>query len=350
MYSLHRQTYAQMLTQEANSRASSFPQACLRIAVVTILVCGACLKAYSETATDRLTLIVFPLVQIDSAEVKLGEISRINVQHGAHDALAKSLKAISLGEAPPPRMKKTITGYAILAAIENSGVSRDEIGYSIPKTVVIERRGRLITTDEVLAEAHSFFGRDESLDVQVREVRWSSAQAVPEGETKIELNKLGQPQRGKIPLRATVFVNGQPEARFLLTAIVDDWREVPVLNAPLERGMMIKPSDIEMVRLNLFKQPEGIAENASDVVGRRVTRNLSAGETIRSKFIDIPPTVPKGKTVTMNYRSAGIQATALGIAMDDGLDGEVIRVKNSSSRKIVRARISGPEQVEVQSK
>ena len=134
----------------------------------------------------------------------------------------------------------------------------------------------------------------------------------------------------------------------MATAIVDDWREVPVLNKPLERGMMITPSDIELVRLNMFKQPADVADNLEDVIGRAVKNRMGAGETLRKSLIDIPPLVTQGQKVTLHYRAGGLQATAGGTAIDDGLRGDVIRVRNDSSKKTLKAKIITAEQLEVE--
>jgi flagella basal body P-ring formation protein FlgA len=54
-----------------------------------------------------------------------------------------------------------------------------------------------------------------------------------------------------------------------------------------------------------------------------------------------------GSTVTMVARSNGLGVEVKGIAMQRGGMGDIIRVKNLSSKKILKARIIGEDRVEI---
>ena len=169
----------------------------------------------------------------------------------------------------------------------------------------------------------------------------------PAGAARYSIERLGEPSAGKLPLRVTVFVDDLPASRFVATAVVDDWREVPVLNRTLERGMLISPEDVEVVRLNLFKQPADVSSDIDEVVGKRVKTRINAGETVRRSVVDIPPLIPQGKKILMLFRGAGVTASATGMALDAGLKGNMIRVRNESSKRVVRAKVLTEEEVEV---
>lgn len=304
--------------------------------------------AAAESITDsRPRIVVSPIAKVRGEEIRLGDLAAISIQHKEFERLLADLKALKIADAPPPKTKTSIPGASILSAIESLGITRDAIGYSIPVVVEVEREGRLVTNGEVLNEVRAQLSRDANLNVQVREVNWDSAQIVPVGLTSYQIERIGMPSAGKVPLRIMTSVDSIPAARFLATAIVDDWREVPVLNRTLDRGMLISPSDIEVVRLNLFSQPGDVADNVKDVLGRAVKSRINAGETIRRSLIDIPPLIPQGKKIIMLYQQGPLKATATGTAMDDGLRGETIRVKNDASHRIVKAKVISAEEVEI---
>lgn len=295
----------------------------------------------------RPTLMINAKVLIKEHEITLGRIARLSNQYPEFEKLISQISAISLGEAPPPKTSVTVPGVKILSALEKAGIPLDAIGYSIPKAIVVEREGHAIEREELIDQVRRVLIKDPSLDLQIRDVVCTSLQVVPAGERTFEVERVGAAQGGKMPLRITAFVDNVPAARFLATAVVDDWREVPVLNKNLERGMLISPQDVEVVRLNLFKQPPGIADSLVSVIGRRVKQNLQAGETIQKAFIDIPPVIPKGKKVRMIFDNGPLQATAMGVATEDGFEKGEIAVRNESSRKVVRARVIDQERVEV---
>lgn len=306
--------------------------------------------AHGDSTDIRPTVRIRAAVTVRTDEITLGDIAQIRASDPGFKKLVDDLRSISLGVAPPPKTRTTYTGARILELIRAANIPLDAIGYSIPQTIEVEREGRTLTTGEVLTAVREQIARDTAFDLQVRDVQWEHAQIVPGGALRLTAERLGEPSGGKLPLRIIGFIDDRPVARFVATALVDDWREVPVLKRELERGMLIAPDDIELVRLNLFKQPNDIASSATDVIGRRALTRLGAGETIRRALVDLPPTIPQGKQVTIVFRSGALTASATGVAIDAGHEGSVIRVRNTSSKKLLNARVLSPDQVEVSAK
>jgi len=323
----------------------------MRFALKALLLAGCLLPATLAGASsdERPQVIVRPAAVVKGAKILLGDIATISATEPEFQKLVTDLKAIDLGEAPPPKTKTGIPGAKILSMIEAKGIQAQTIAYSIPLIVQVERAGRVLAKEEVLGDIREVLSRDERLDVQVREVLWDAAQVVPMGATSFEVERLGDPSSGKIPLRIIAKVDEIPAARFTATAVVDDWRAVPVLKRTLERGMLISPEDVELVRLNMFKQPQDVADSLDDVLGRAAKSRMNAGETLRKSMVDIPPLVPQGKAVTLIYKSGALRATASGAALDNGLRGDVIRVRNESSKKVVRAKVLNESELEVES-
>lgn len=292
-------------------------------------------------------VIVRPEVVVRGPEIHLGDIAEITSPDKAFDRLVEDLKKLKLSDAPPPRTKTSIPGVKILQDIGSTGVDVQTIGYSIPQVVSIETAGREVSTAEVLAAAREKLAHDTAVNVQIRDLSWEATQVIPTGSAAVTVERLGLPSAGKLPLQVVVAVDGLPAARFLATAMVDDWREVPVLRKSLERGMLIEPDAVELVRLNLNQQPADVADGLDEVVGHRTKTRIEGGMTLRRSLIDIPPLVPKGKKVVAVFESGGLKATASGISLDDGLKGEIVKVRNESSKKIIKARVISADEVEV---
>lgn len=313
--------------------------------ILIFLILGFSIKL--ALAENKPTLVIAPFVEVKKAEITLSDIATITNRESAFEKIVQDLKNVKILSAPPAKGQITIPGTKILNIIENTGIPLDSFVYSIPQVIVIQRAGRNISTQEVLDVATNYLTKFQNMDLQVKEISWENDQIVPLGETKIEIEKLGESSAGKLPLKVYVTVDNQPAARFLATALVDDWREVPVLNKALERGMLISTEDIELVRVNRREQPYNIAETKDEIIGKALKSKINAGETLRRNLVDMPPVIPIGKKINMIYRLGALSATATGVAMDNGLNGEIIRIKNENSRKIVKAKVISPIQVEV---
>jgi flagella basal body P-ring formation protein FlgA len=321
----------------------------LKLSAICIIF--SALQAHAAETAVRPKVIVRPHTTVSTTPVKLGNIAHISSHKKGAEKMVEALSGIIIGDAPEPKTSKTLLGTDVLEKITNAGFSVEAIGYSIPRTVVLERHGRLLTQGEVLSILKNSLSKNkQDRNLRVRGIRFPHDHIIPVGETKIRVDRLGKPTSGKLPLRISVTVNTEESARFLAHAIVDYWHDIPVISRTLERGMLISPEDVQMIRLNMTKQPVDVVSNLDLVVGKRAKTRLVAGNTVRTSQIDIPPTVERGALVTIIHKSRGIQATASGKTLSAGLTGELIMVQNTSSKRLVRARIINDQEVEVSAK
>ena len=310
-------------------------------------LCISSLATAADIASPRPRVIVHAKTKIRGESIHMGDIADISGSDSEGKIVAERIKAISLGDAPAPRATRSFVGPQILNLIEAAGIQPQSIGYSIPNIVTVEREGRIISQEELADAVRSYLHTGNNDDLVVKAVELQNAYAVPIGATRFHIERLGSPTAGKLPLRVEALVDEQSAARFLVTAKVDHWQEVPVLARTLERGMLISPEDLQIVRINLNDYPDDIIRTSDNPVGYRAKSRLTAGEVIRKNTIDIPPLIPKGKRISVIYRSGAITATATAIAMEDGFSSGKILVQNDTSRKTVRASVIDPDTVEV---
>ena len=296
---------------------------------------------------SRPTVIIPQKVTVKGDKILLGDIAKIKISDPQFDVVAAKLASIDLGSAPTPLSNTTLIGGNVLTAIEAAGITTDSIGYSIPKSITIERAGREITKEEIINALKVKFSSNDILDIQVRDVSWNNTQVVPVGNASYDIYRLGDPTGGKIPIRVEVSIDNVPAARFLATALADDWREIPVLKRSIDRGMLISSEDIQLVRLNLFQHPEDIIFKPERLIGFRAKGRLAAGDVVRANEVDVPPIIPRGAQVTMIYQKGGLIASARGQTLEDGFDNGMVMVRNTKSQRVLKAKVKNAEQVEV---
>lgn len=313
--------------------------------IVFIVLYLTCLTGISYAQDYRPSLRIEPQVEVSRDKVYLGDISSIKGDDQLFSKLIGDLKAIELGDAPRPMGSKILKGEEILSIIDGKGIPREAFGYTLPMQVTISRPGRVLTNQEVLESIKNKVNDDASIDMQVRSVRWDVEHVVPLGASRIESEILGKAVQGKMPVRINVITDESVSARFLATAIVDDWRSVPVLKNKVERGMLISQEDIQIIRANVTNLPTDIALDPQEIQGKRVIKSVSLGEPLRRSDLDIPPAVEKGKTVKMKFQSGAFTAVATGIAIQSGQIDDLIDVKNDRSNKIVKGKVVSHDEV-----
>jgi len=139
-------------------------------------------------------------------------------------------------------------------------------------------------------------------------------------------------------------------ARPVPTAFAADGARQVVVMVPTRRmlaGEIIEPEDLREASVSAESlRPSAIVE-AKNLVGMQVRRALSPGRVILSSSIQTPVLVARNSEVTVVFVDGTLRLTMKAKALDDGSLGEVIRVANPSSGKILFASVAGAGEVHI---
>ncbi|TBU93923.1 flagella basal body P-ring formation protein FlgA [Pseudomonas dryadis] len=135
----------------------------------------------------------------------------------------------------------------------------------------------------------------------------------------------------------TVFVPGQ----------VRLYREVVTLARPVKRESVLAEMDLALAERDVGLLNQGYLTDLDQAVGRKVTRALLPDQVIAPLHLRQAEVIRRGDQVVITARSGGINVRMPGEALSDGALGKQISVRNQRSQRVVRARVTGPGQVEV---
>lgn len=230
----------------------------------------------------------------------------------------------------------------ILLDIPPNGVfSRDELLNAIVAKGIGGIRLKLVMPQELRIVL------DESLEAVVKRLsgwKWSVTVEplgpLPPGRVVSPLSI--PPGTGSATLR---FADDRGSERAL--AIRLSWSQPAVVTLrPLERGAVVSASDVAIREVRVMRS-QPLASALEDVVGRRLGKNLAAGEPVLLNSLSLTPIIQRGDSVIITVRKSGFLIEVRGEALDAGAEGESIRVRNLQSRSVVQAVVVGPGRVEV---
>ncbi len=141
-------------------------------------------------------------------------------------------------------------------------------------------------------------------------------------------------------------INGHVEENMMIRGDLSVLSEVTVTKVPLRRGTVIQYEHLATEMRDISKAQSPVF-NMDDLIGKRMLTNLRADDILELTDVDSPPVIKKGELVKIIVNSGGLHLTASGVAKSDGKLNEMIRVRNTSSNKLVHCRVSGPGEVEV---
>jgi len=114
---------------------------------------------------------------------------------------------------------------------------------------------------------------------------------------------------------------------------------VVVLNQPVNKGVILKEAHLGVKSHNLAKLRYGYFLKKELVMGKQSKKPLPGHTVINSNHILPPILVRKGDHVMIEASRGAMSVKMPGEALNDGREGRQIRVKNSRSQRIIKARV-----------
>jgi flagella basal body P-ring formation protein FlgA len=150
---------------------------------------------------------------------------------------------------------------------------------------------------------------------------------------------------GRISVR--VRCEGSTPWTVYIPAEVRLYRNVVVTTRPLLRDTIIDPQNVTLLERDIGKLPQGYLTDIDLVMGQKLKRQVVADQILAPSFLQAAEVVHKGDQVVITTGSIAFNVRMQGEALTDGAQGEQIRVKNLNSKRVVKARVTGPGMVEV---
>ena len=107
----------------------------------------------------------------------------------------------------------------------------------------------------------------------------------------------------------------------------------------IDRGQTLTAGDLKLQRINIAKARRGYYNQIEEVVGLAAKRRIRAGQTITPALLEQAMAVKRGQPVKIVASNESIEASTSGEALADGQPGDVIRVRNVGSGKVIDAKV-----------
>ena len=114
----------------------------------------------------------------------------------------------------------------------------------------------------------------------------------------------------------------------------------------IQRGTQLQPAMLEEVSRPIQGLDPQAVSSLQDLIYGEATRDLPAGQVVRSSDIKRAVLVKQGQSALMSVgQDKGFQITIRVEAMQDGRIGEQIRLKNTESGRLLTGTVTGPNAV-----
>ncbi len=178
---------------------------------------------------------------------------------------------------------------------------------------------------------------------------------LPEYEIEVRSNRLGEVDLSSVEFEFEALTRRDPLGLFTVAVNLSDtngksrsgqvrfyihrYQEVLVLLARVRRSHEVSADKIELQRTEITTLKERPLVDLDQLVGKRAARNLRKGAILTSNCLEQIPDIESGREISIVITDGACRIVAGGVALQNGVAGDYIKVKNSSSGKILVARV-----------
>ena len=283
---------------------------------------------------------------VDDKTITLGDIATFDEQSD----LTRALATQQIGQAPPPGESLQLRSIRIKQYLVAREPALRDASWQGPPTVTVHRRGVTVGPDQIQSAIDDYIMSNRN-NLPAAEVRFIPNALplpfkVPTGSLTHEVFPSNPGIIGSSRFSIIFRVDDQVVNNMSVRGRTEALAQVVVSAKLLKKGDHLAYEDLTTAVVDISKFAGG-GDAIEDFVGKRLKRNLRAGDIVLASMVETPPVVRRGERVKIVIQTGQLLLTATGLAHTDGGIDEMIRVKNISSNKTIYCRVAAPGLVEV---
>jgi len=308
-----------------------------RLAIIMLCVAGIFFTGGSVKA-QGIVIAVADESTVAGPAFSLGDIATIS---GDDSARIASLKAIRLGYSPLPGQSTVLTRELLGLRLSAGNHDFSGITWQVPLQFRITSLSQLVDKQTIISQAEQYLKRRlANSDVIITLADLPHGVRVPAGDLTFTAEMpYGVKFNAPSHVHIGIVVAGQPFATAKLKYNIKKYQQVVVASRLISAGSLVTADSVIFERRDVGRMPPGYITDINKVLGFVVKRQIVPGATMTDSMVEKPVLIKRGQNVRIVAVIGGIEATALGVVMQNGSMGQLVRVQNVSSKKIITGQI-----------
>lgn len=309
-----------------------------------LLICGLIFIVNSESI---FSLSIKEMIRTEKEKVFLADI----IETDDFDMKKKS-KNIQVAYSPEPGEESRIKGDYIKLKIKQLDFNLE--GIIFPEEIIILREYELLsleTLQKIIEGKIKEYYSDDSLLINI-ELKEKEDLKLPLGKLGIDINdyRVENEKLGKYSVGINLTIDSTYYKKISVNLEVGKMQKSYVLKEAVNRGdLFIKDLVIEKDEL-IHKEFQINDEemNIEDIEGEIFKRNMRVGEKIDINDFEKRKIFKRNEKIIIYMNYNGIKLKSRGKALEDGYEGEEVRVLNEKSKKVINGKVKIDGTVEIE--
>lgn len=299
--------------------------------------------AGSRTAATA-TVVLSGEAEVSSSGMTLGEIAKIS---SSSPALASALKGLSAGSAPWPGQSIQVDAGQVRLRMKAARLDPAGVVFPEPARVRVKRAAQTVSGQEAADKAkeavQAAWQQPDRMECDILRapqdisIRSGKLELVPQPPTDLRPGILSVP----VEVRA----DGKRERTLSVSLRLRVYRQMVTVTQALARGQVVSASDVSLQEKEVAAGCTGALTDIAEAENMRTRRPIAMGCVLRKADLDVVPLVRRGGPVVIEATAGRVCVRANGLAQQDGVMGEMVKVRPDHSREDISAKVTGDGRV-----
>ncbi len=279
-----------------------------------------------------------------SAQVDSGGLFLSAVVEGAAD-----LPKVRLAPAPAAGQTSTFTRAQITELVREKAPALATTNWTGAAQVKVTRRSRTLEETELLELLTAALQGDHVKERGELELRFTRAwpnTPVPDEPFTVKILEL--PAAGVTPnfiLRFELRAGSESVGRFQVPLQARVHREVWVAGSNLRRGQLLRDADLMRERRDVLTLRDPYPAPTLENPMLELAENVPSGTPLSVRSVRPRPIILRGRVVDALVSEGSLVITVKVEALEDGLPGQTVRVRNLKSKHEFRGKVQNEETI-----
>lgn len=304
--------------------------------------------SHTAFSSDLACLTLKAAAVVDRDTVRLSDIATVT---DAAQVRSNALGATVVAKSPQPGQTRFVGADYIRIRLKQAGFDTAAMRFKGPQDVRISRRSMELPSERIHSAVETAIRSRmpwKSENVTISDISFDENVHLPTGKLTYQVApKRHEDYLGNTILALHLFVDGEPVRKLWVNATISVMADVVTVMRPLGKHQHVQLDDLSVQRRNLADLPADTISHLEDALGNRTTRMIYPSTVLQSSMITSPPLVKRGDIVKIVADAGPMTITATGLVKQQGRKGELVRVMNTDSRRVILARVTGPGAVQV---
>ena len=153
--------------------------------------------------------------------------------------------------------------------------------------------------------------------------------------------------RGSVSLQVKFFKDKKEFKKGQIRVKVRHFENVLISLDRIKRYEIPTPEKYMIKRMEITSLTENPVTSEDELSGKWAKRNVGKGQILTSRMFETIPAITSGQEVSILYKSTGLEISTRGTALQSGNIGDLIKIRNNQSKKIIACTVMDDETVQV---